>query len=556
MIRVLRVLGESSAAAILFRVLQIIIRSSRKLPLNTITPTQRPKAIIYARVSSKEQDREGFSIPAQLKLLRKYAEEKGFTVTSEFVDVETAKQVGRPGFNEMILHLRRDRPCRTVLVEKTDRFYRNLKDWVTVDDLDLEIHFVKENVVISRDSRSSDKLMHGIKVLMAKNYIDNLSEEVKKGMREKAEQGFWPTVAPIGYVNNLESRRIEPDPMRASLVSRLFEWYATGDYSLQQVTKMAASAGFTHPRTGRRLSKSEVHRMLHNPIYHGDFVWNGRSYVGKHLPLISRAVFDRAQVAFGGSNRPRITKRDFPFIGLLTCGECGCAITAEIKKGRYVYYHCTGYKGKCGNTYIRQEHLSDLLGEVVRGIQINPDVAARIAHALRESQADKRKFHMESIDRLQKQYNQIVARTHKAYDDKLEGKITEDFWKLKSGMWQQELDLIKSSMAQHEDADAHYMDQGIRILELAKEAYSLYLLQSHHERRMLLSTILSNCVFLRGGLCPTYKKPFDLLARGVKTQDWLGGRDSNPDRQIQSLQSYRWTTSQQGKAGAAKAKSL
>src|SRR5439155_22967626 len=90
-----------------------------------------------------------------------------------------------------------------VLVEKTDRLYRNLKDWVTLDDLDLEIHFVKENVILSRDSRSSEKFIHGIKVLMAKNYIDNLSEETKKGMLEKAEQGIYPTVAPLGYRNIL-----------------------------------------------------------------------------------------------------------------------------------------------------------------------------------------------------------------------------------------------------------------------------------------------------------------------------------------------------------------
>lgn len=63
-----------------------------------------------------------------------------------------------------------------MLVEKTDRLYRNLKDWVTVDELDVELHFPKEGVVLSRDSHSSEKFMHGIKVLMAKNYIDNLSE--------------------------------------------------------------------------------------------------------------------------------------------------------------------------------------------------------------------------------------------------------------------------------------------------------------------------------------------------------------------------------------------
>jgi site-specific DNA recombinase len=166
----------------------------------------RVRAVIYARVSSKEQEKEGFSIPAQLKLLREYASAQRIRVLTEYVDIETAKQTGRTGFGKMIAFFRdqekvQDGPCRTVLVEKTDRLYRNLKDWVTIDDLNLEIHFVKENVVLSPESRSSEKFMHGIKVLMAKNYIDNLCEETRKGMLEKAEQGLYPSIAPFGYLN-------------------------------------------------------------------------------------------------------------------------------------------------------------------------------------------------------------------------------------------------------------------------------------------------------------------------------------------------------------------
>lgn len=122
--------------------------------------------------------------------MKEYAAALGFFVAQEYVDVETAKQAGRADFGEMVGYLRTHPAVRVLRVEKTDRLYRNLKDWVTVDELDVEIHFPKEGVVLSRDSRSSEKLMHGIKVLMAKNYCDNLSEEARKGMQEKAEQAF------------------------------------------------------------------------------------------------------------------------------------------------------------------------------------------------------------------------------------------------------------------------------------------------------------------------------------------------------------------------------
>jgi len=128
----------------------------------TISGPRGAQAVIYARVSSKEQEKEGFSIPAQLKLLKEYAAAQGFSVAQEYVDVETAKQTGRAAFGEMIAYLKTHPAVRVLLVEKTDRLYRNLKDWVTVDELEVEIHFPREGVVLSRDSRSSEKFMHGI----------------------------------------------------------------------------------------------------------------------------------------------------------------------------------------------------------------------------------------------------------------------------------------------------------------------------------------------------------------------------------------------------------
>ena len=158
-----------------------------------------------------------------------------------------------------------DAACRIILVEKTDRLYRNFRDYVTLEDLSVAIHFVKENTVLSPDSRSADKLMHNIRVAMAKNYIDNLSEEVKKGLREKAEQGHFPAVAHVGYVNNRATRRIESDPVRGPLVARVFELYASGEYSVKALTAKANEIGLTHHRGDRRMMKSEMHRMLAEP---------------------------------------------------------------------------------------------------------------------------------------------------------------------------------------------------------------------------------------------------------------------------------------------------
>src|SRR5215470_3607831 len=234
-------------------------------------PTRR-QAVIYARVSSKEQEKEGFSIPAQLKLLKEYAAASGLAVAQEYVDVETAKQTGRAAFDEMVGYLKAHTSVRVMLVEKTDRLYRNLKDWVTLDDLDVEMHFPKEGAVLSRESRSSEKFMHGIKVLMAKNYIDNLSEEARKGMQEKAEQGIWPTVAPLGYrnVGRPDGKRIiEPDPKSAPIIARLFEWYATGTLSLKEAAQKAKAAGLVYRRSGAPVPVSTGPRHVTQSHLHG-----------------------------------------------------------------------------------------------------------------------------------------------------------------------------------------------------------------------------------------------------------------------------------------------
>ena len=328
---------------------------------------------------------------------------------------------GRKNYAQMVSFLHEHPGCRIVLVEKTDRLYRNIRDWVRLDDLPLEIHLVKEGAVISPESRSNEKFMHGIKVLMAKNYSDNLSEEVKKGLLEKADQGHWPGVASVGYCNNPRTHLIEPDPERAPAVRALFERYAVADISLKALTAYAFETGLTHPRSGRRLVKSEIHRMLRNPIYYGDFQWNGKLYRGRDDPIISKALFDAVQAVFASANKPRYTKRRHAFAGLLSCGLCGCAITAEVKKGRYIYYHCTGYRGRCGNTYVREEDLALLLGEVVRRVEITPDIATLIADALRHSQADKEHCHRAAVDRLERRRETIQAKLDRAYEDRLAG---------------------------------------------------------------------------------------------------------------------------------------
>jgi site-specific DNA recombinase len=267
------------------------------------------KAVLYARVSSKEQEL-GYSIVAQQELLRRYASDLRLAI-EEFSDVETAKTAGRPGFNAMVAYLRDHPDCRDLLVEKTDRLYRNIKDWVTIDDLNLSVHFVKENSVLTRDSRSSEKFMHGMKVLMAKNYIDNLSEEVKKGLHTKAAQNLWPSYAPLGYVNAIRAdgkRIILPDPTRGPMVTKLFEWFASGEYSVKSLAAKAYAEGFRFRKSLARVPIATLHKLLRKRVYTGAFDYAGTTHQGSQEPLVTPEVWERVQGILGGRQKRKNRK--------------------------------------------------------------------------------------------------------------------------------------------------------------------------------------------------------------------------------------------------------
>jgi site-specific DNA recombinase len=502
------------------------------------------KCVVYARVSSKEQEKEGFSIPAQQKLLREYAGRMHFEILAKFTDVETAKAAGRIQFGKMVSYLREHPDIKAILVEKTDRLYRNFRDYVLLEDLDVEIHLVKENETISKNSRSHAKFIHGIKVLMAKNFIDNLSEEVKKGMREKAEQGDWPNKAPLGYLNNKETRQLEVDSDRAQIVAELFELYATGEFSITALHQTAKELGLKYRTSNRHCSRSNIERILKNPIYAGAFIWNGQLFLGNHQPIISQGLYDRVQTQFRKIGKSKCNSKQFAFKGILTCGICGCVMTAEIKKGRYVYYRCTNGKGKCSQTYVREERLAKLFAEVVKRIRIAPDVAEEIRLALKESLNSEKDYRIREVARLKREYARLQTRLDQCYLDKIEGRIDTDFWKKQYDRWTSEQNATNARIQTFEQASRNYYEDGVAFLELAQGAYPLYVSQSPAEQGKLLRKLLSNCQIEGLTLYPTYKSPFNLIVEVASTDLWLGDRDSNPDTTVQSRMSYRWTIPQ------------
>ncbi len=474
---------------------------------------------MYARVSSREQEREGYSIPAQRKLLAKYASVRGLEIEREFIDVESAKNPGRKGFGEMLRLLQADSRCRVVLVEKTDRLYRNRTDAIAFEELiekrNVEIHLVKEGRVVGKDSRSQDKFMHDIHVAVAKHYSENLKEEVKKGMREKAEQGIYPGHSPFGYGNDKTTRTIVVDPERAPVLRRVFDLYASGRHSLTSLRKALLE------ETGTRLNRAYLEKILKSRFYLGYFVWQGVEYKGTHPPLIDSSTFERVQAVFAGRHKPRQRKHEFAFAGLLRCAHDGCTVTAEHHKGKYTYYRCSFGRGKCDLPYMPEPAISDKLGEVLKSIYVPQEIATAIVSSLESDRSSSEAIRKQELAAAQQRLAALRTRMDQAYEDKLEGRIDEEFWTRKMNEWREQ---ERSQEAKIERLSTPLTPQTVltvqRILELANKAHFLYLTRNSAERGQLLRMVLLNCATDGLSLWPNYRKPFDLIFQRAKTEEW------------------------------------
>jgi DNA invertase Pin-like site-specific DNA recombinase len=462
------------------------------------------QAVLYARVSSKEQE-QGYSIPAQQELLRTYGAQLGIVIEQEYLDAETAKTTGRPGFAAMISHLKQHPDCRVLLVEKTDRLYRNFKDYLTIDELDLEIHLVKENVILTKDSRSSEKFMHGIKVLMAKNYIDNLREEVQKGLRTKAAQGLFPSFAPLGYVNTEGpggKRIIVPDLVLGPMITNLFTWFASGEYSLKALARKAYEEGFRFRKSRNKIPVTTLHKILRKRIYTGEFDYGGSRYQGVHEALVTGAVWERCQEILDSRHekKHRKVKHDFAFSGLVRCGHCGCSLVGEMKKGRYVYYHCTGYRGKCPEPYTREETLEDRFAGRLGDLVIPPEIIAWLQDELVTIDIREEAERRQVVRRYEAEQDRLGTRLDTLYEDRLDGRIDAGTYDKKAGELREGQRRVRTKITECQSATLPPATQALDLISLTSRAAALFKNQTASQQRRLLRLVLDQATWQTGEL--------------------------------------------------------
>ncbi len=347
------------------------------------------KVILYTRVSTKDQAEEGYSLEAQVRVLRDYCKAKTWEILSEFEDAgESARSADRPQLQEALSFVKKNKVDYFV-VHKIDRLSRNREDHAFIK-IELRKHNVQlVSVVEHIDESPEGQLLEGVMSTMAEFYSKNLARECKKGMIEKLRQGGWPWKAPVGYLNftfETGEKEVVPDPDKFHQIRAIFELFGTNNYSLDRLAKVMFERGFKNVKD-KPLSPQKMKDIIKRRFYSGmiDHPYlNGLEVQGKHKPLITKALWQTCQtiLAMRGHSYPSIclenqTDRDFLLRGITYCHKCGNKITGEIKKRMYSYYTCIRYRKSnvCKPaTYIPSKILDNKLYELISTIQFKPFV--------------------------------------------------------------------------------------------------------------------------------------------------------------------------------------
>ena len=378
------------------------------------------KFFLYARKSSEDEERQVMSIEAQLVELEEFAKRENIEIVERFIESKSAKKPGREVFNQMMEKVYISKEPVGLLAWHPDRLARNSVDGGQV------IYNIDTGKIVSLrfptfwfEPTPQGLFMLQVAFGQSKYYSDNLSENVKRGFRQKLRRGEWCSLAPFGYTNNPKTRNIEPDLVKARIIAKVFEEFASGNYNLRTIAERLSFWGLVS-KSGKLLCKASIMRILTSKAYLGIIEHNGECFEGSFPSIISKATFDKVQEVLKLRARPRHSKKshDFPFVGLFHCKECGAMITAQYAKRKYRYYRCTKRLGDCSQKYLSETKLVEQLKNELSKV------------ALCEDWFDKMLAQVEVWEKESKQSSDIYAQNLedkiKLTDTKL-GKLIDNF---------------------------------------------------------------------------------------------------------------------------------
>jgi DNA invertase Pin-like site-specific DNA recombinase len=495
------------------------------------------QVVVWARVSSREQ-REGYSLDAQLRVARDRARANGWTIAREFVVAESAKRGSeRTLFNEMLAWVRANakrQSLRAILSHKLDRVCRNMRDAVRLQELEdgcgVQLAFVDNQF----GSGAAGALSFNVMAAVAQYYSDNLRSEVLKGMDERVRQG-WPTgLAPFGYINVADrDEPVQPHPEKALTLVRIFELYGSGGFTFKSLGDRLEQEGHAFRPGKSRFHRGALAHILSNRFYVGELHRGGQIHEGRYRVLITRAQFEACQDVLHGRNR-RTGSPDIPLSGrLLQCAFCGQSITGErIKRSlagggvrEHTYYRCANNAPGPDHPKVRwksddlERAIADDLGRLRMP---TPEVAAWFRTALAAAFEDLTAHRRTQGASLAKRKAELATMQDRLLNAYLAGTVDEEVHVRKSSELKQQLARIDEDLQRLPESTETRADAALRLFDLAQSAGETWLRSNNTVRRELVDAVCLNRQLTDVTLVTTKRKPFDALAEGLDLQNSRG----------------------------------
>ena len=379
------------------------------------------------------------SIEAQLTELREYAKREDIIISAEVVEKQSAKYIGRPLFNKMLDEI--EKVGGNILAWNPDRLARNSVDGGRV------IYLLDTGKLASLkfptfwcDNTGQGKFMLNMAFGQSKYYVDSLSENTKRGLRQKVRNGEYPTLAPVGYINDSRIKSVIVDRKKAKIIKQAFELYVKGNQRLEDIANFLAKKNIISKR-GNIIHKSRATSILSNPFYTGLFRYGGELHEGKHEPIISKKLFDQAQEMLKLRGKPDRKAKNEPqsFCGLISCASCGMMITGEykVKKQKngnvheYIYYHCTkkNKSVKCKEPCIRQEELSNQLSSIIQKVSLPKDWAEELNRIALEDHKNSAQFLTAGVKEKEEKIQNIKIKLERLLTGYLDQDIEKEIYR-------------------------------------------------------------------------------------------------------------------------------
>ena len=493
------------------------------------------KYFLYARKSTDEEERQVLSIEAQLAELKELAAKEKLEIADSLCESKTAKEPGRKIFGEMLARIEKGE-ADGILAWHPDRLARNSVDGGKIIYM-VDIGQIKtlKFPTFWFENTPQGKFMLNIAFGQSKYYVDNLSENVKRGFRQKLRRGEYPNKAPIGYLNDRTAKTVLIDPLRAKLIIKMFELYSSGEFSLKYLKDKFNEIGFTSKR-GRNMTSSMILQILSNPFYCGVFKFNGEIYQGKYEPIISKKLFDGVQAVMKERGRPLgQDKHDYAFTGLMKC-KCGACITAERQKG-HIYYRCTKKMGICDEKYIREENLLEQFHGLFQKASLPDDWIDNMLAKLNEEEKSAIKSSSSLIDEVKTQITATESKLDKLLDDRLEGLLDkDDYLRKKEQLINQKIDLEDKIQSIRQTGN-NWLEPMREFIFANKQTKKVANGGDNLEIRAFIKKIGSNFILQGKKFEFKPKNGWNSVLKNEK-RNWLRDLESNQDNSFQRAASY------------------